>query len=260
MTLLNLADLPPELAPHVPLHARLTYPTQGKTSEVAFAEGEGRVVVIKRCAHPAYLPWLRHEQAALRALRPLELRVPRFIAYAETEANGAAVGWLVMSRVAGSPLFTAAIEAAPAKREVLFRRLGEALRLLHATSVPRELLREPWLARQLERARANLAWCDGTADGLVELERSRPAPVAECLMHGDLSLDNVLIDERGALSFIDWGDGGAGDPRHDIALALQTEPELTLSDAALAAFAAGYGEAIPDAATRNWFVRLYDYF
>jgi aminoglycoside phosphotransferase (APT) family kinase protein len=257
----NLAELPPALVEHVPARARLSYPTQGKTSDVAFAEHDGRVVVVKRCAHPVYLEWLRREQAALRALERSGLSVPRFIAYAEADANGVVVGWLVMSRLVGSPLLAAVRAAAESQRRTLFRSLGELVRRLHATAVPRELTRrEPWVSRQLAQARANLPWCDGTAVGLTELERSRPTPVAETLMHGDLALDNVLVDAHGSLSLIDWADGGPGDPRHDVALALQTKPELELSTGAIDAFAAGYGAAVPDAATRDWFVRLYDYF
>jgi aminoglycoside phosphotransferase (APT) family kinase protein len=166
-----------------------------------------------------------------------------------------------MSRLSGAPLLGALIEASPPQRTALFRRLGELVQRLHATLVPLALEREgSWLSRQLERARANLAWCDGTAAGLAELERSRPAAVRETLIHGDLALDNVLVDERGDLALIDWADGGLGDPRHDLALALQTKPELTLSADALDAFFAGYGSAPLDEATRDWFVRLYDYF
>ena len=55
------------------------------------------------------------------------------------------------------------------------RRCGSCVRSLHATRVPLELTHEgSWLSRQLERARVNLPWCDGTAIGLAELERSRP--------------------------------------------------------------------------------------
>jgi aminoglycoside phosphotransferase (APT) family kinase protein len=183
------------------------------------------------------------------------------VAYAEAEANGETVGWLLMSRLAGRPFLGAAVEARPTVQVGMFRQLGELVRRLHGTRVP-SALRRPgsWLSRQIEHARGNLAWCDGTAAGLATLERSRPAPVPEVLIHGDLALDNVLVDERGALSLIDWADGGLGDPRHDIALALQTKPELDLSAAALDAFFAGYGTAALDEATRDWFVRLYDYF
>jgi len=263
---IDLAELPPELGEHVQPRARLTFPTQGRTSDVAFAHADmdvrdGRVVVIKRCAHRVYLDWLRREQAALRALADSGLPIPRFVAYAEVETGGQPVGWLLMSRLAGTPFLGAAIEASPAEREQMFRRLGRLVRSLHATRVPLALTHEvSWISRQVERARANLPWCDGTAMGLAELERSRPVLVQETLIHGDLALDNVLVDEHGALSLIDWADGGPGDPRHDLALALQTKPELELSAEALDAFFAGYGTVALDEQTRDWFVRLYDFF
>ena len=256
-----LTELPPELVQHLPRAARLTFPRQGKTSDVAFAEGDGRVVVVKRCAHRVYLDWLRREQVALRVLASSGLPLPRFIAYAETETAGQPVGWLLMSRLAGAQFLGAAMVASPSLQQSMYRRLGELVRRLHDTPVPADLEREAsWVSRQIEQARSNLPWCDGTAAGLVELERTRPPRVLETLIHGDRSLDNVLIDEQGALHLIDWADGGPGDPRHDVALALQARPELELSAEALEAFAAGYGGAPADEATRDWFVRLYDYF
>ena len=72
----------------------------------------------------------------------------------------------------------------------------------------------------------------------------------ETLIHGDLALDNVLVDAHGALSLIDWADGGSGDPRHDVALALQTKPEFELSTDALDAFCTGYGAAVRSIRTR----------
>ena len=274
---IDLSELPPALTEHVARRAVLTFPPQGKTSDVAFAEhadmdvrgratqgavaDEGRVLVVKRCAHRVYLDWLRREQVVLRALVGSGLPVPRFIAYAEVETDGGSVGWLLMSHLAGSQFFGAAIDAAPTVRESMFRRLGELMQRLHGTPVPAGLRCEgSWLSRQIEQARTNLPWCDGTAAGLAELERSRPPHAHETLIHGDLSLDNVLVDDRGALRLIDWAGGGPGDPRHDVALALQTKPELELPVDALEAFFAGYGSAVLDEATRDWFVRLYDYF
>ncbi|HVJ30336.1 MAG TPA: phosphotransferase [Gammaproteobacteria bacterium] len=260
MAQVDLAELPASLAEHLSPRARLTFPPQGKTSDVAFADDDGRLVVVKRCAHRIYLDWLRREQAALRALAGTGLPVPHFIAYAEGESGGQPVGWLLMSHLSGSPFLSAAIEA-PSWRPAMFRRLGELLRRLHTTVVPHALRRErAWLSRQIESARGNLPWCDGTAAGLAELERLRPAPVRETLIHGDLALDNVLIDERGEVYLIDWADGGLGDPRHDVALALHTKPELELSAETFDAFFAGYGTAPLDESTRDWFVGLYDYF
>src|SRR5262245_9911601 len=262
MARIDLAELPAELAEHVPPGARLNYPRQGATSDVAFAAGvDGRVVVVKRCAHRIYLDWLRREQFALRVLAESGLPIPRFISYAEAETGGQPVGWLLMSRLDATPFLAAAMRSPPALHVQMFRRLGELVRRLHATPVPRELRGTgSWLSGRIEQARKNLPWCDGTAAGLAELERSRPAEVRETLIHGDLALDNVLVDQHGALHLIDWADGGLGDPRHDVALALSTKPELDLKADALEAFFAGCGTPALDEATRDWFVRLYDFY
>lgn len=261
MAQFDLTRLPAALAEHVSPRARLTFPRQGMTSDVAFAEHEGRSVVVKRCANPLYLDWLRREQRVLRALAPSGLPVPRCIAYAEAEASGATVGWLVMSRLAGGTVFRAVLEASPAERVTLFGQLGALCRRLHTAPVPADLRQDGrWLERQLVAARANLSWCDGTAAGLAELACSLPDPVPEALIHGDLALDNVLVASDGTMSIIDWAGGAAGDPRYDVALALQTKPELELSSAALDAFFAAYASPPLDDATRAWFVRLYDFF
>jgi aminoglycoside phosphotransferase (APT) family kinase protein len=228
---------------------------------VAFAVSADAAVVVKRCANPVYLDWLRREHRTLRALAGTELPIPRFVAYAEAEVSGVTVGWLLMSRLVGRPLLGVVAEASEDGRRLLFQGLGGVLRRLHATLVPTCLPgRGDWMARQLAEARANLSWCDGTAAGLAELERSRPSAVQDRLIHGDLALDNVLVDPRGEMSLIDWADGGLGDPRHDIALALQTKPEFELTAAVLESFYAGYGSAPLDDETLDWFVRLYDFF
>jgi prepilin-type processing-associated H-X9-DG protein len=257
----TLADMPRSLTAHVSREARLAFPRQGMTSDVAFAAHDGRNVVVKRCAHRVYLGWLRREHLVLRALETSALPIPRVLGYAETAADAAAVGWLVTTRLPGRSLLEALGAKSRTQQTVLLLRLGELLHRLHATPVPAALL-EPgdWISRQLVEARANLAWCDGSAAGLARLERSRPTPLPERLIHGDLALDNVLVDGDGALSLIDWAGGASGDPRHDVALALHKTPEYELTRDSVAAFYAGYGSGPVDAATLRWFERLYDYF
>ena len=94
MAQFDLAELPPALAEHVSPQARLTFPPQGKTSDVAFAEDDGGLVVVKRCAHRIYLGWLRREHVALRELAESGLPIPRCIAYAEAETRATPVGWV----------------------------------------------------------------------------------------------------------------------------------------------------------------------
>jgi aminoglycoside phosphotransferase (APT) family kinase protein len=139
--------------------------------------------------------------------------------------------------------------------------VGELLKRLHATPVPGVFAAESaWVDRKLAKARENLAWCDGTAELLADLHRRRLQRVPEVLIHGDLALDNVLITADGAMSLIDWSDGDEGDRRCDLALALQTEPEIQLSDMDLTAFFEGYGMAPIDRSTRRWFEDLYEFF
>ncbi len=118
----------------------------------------------------------------------------------------------------------------------------------------------PWLTRTLAQAQQNLAWCDGSAELLAELARAPPAPVPEALVHGDLALDNVLVDTTGELGLVDWSQGDSGDPRTDVALALQTLPETELTQDEQRAFYEGYGGAPLDEYTRRWFEQLYDFF
>jgi aminoglycoside phosphotransferase (APT) family kinase protein len=260
VSLFTRDDIPPALRSYVPPGAGLTYPPQGMTSEVALAGGD-TPVAIKRCRDPIYLEWLSRERRVLGALAGSRLPIPRLLDYAELDTEDRHEVWLVMSRLDGRSLWNEMLQADTTQRADLLRRVGGLLKRLHATPVPGALAAEsPWVDRTLAKARENLAWCDGTAELLADLDRRRPQPVPEVLIHGDLALDNVLIASDGAMSLIDWSTGDEGDPRFDLALALQTEPEIQLSDRELTAFFEGYGMAPLDRITRRWFEDLYEFF
>jgi len=230
------------------------------TSEVAFVDGDADVV-IKRCREPIYLGWLSREQRVLRVLADSRLPIPRLLDYAEVDGGSGREAWLVMTRLHGEPLWSEFIQANAERRADLLRRVGQLLHRLHATPVPSALAADSsWIDRKLAQARENLSWCDGTAELLADLHRRRPPPVRELLVHGDLALDNILIDDDGAMSVIDWSEGDQGDPRYDVALALGTEPEVELGTIELAAFFDGYGSVSLDRATRRWFEELYEFF
>jgi aminoglycoside phosphotransferase (APT) family kinase protein len=231
------------------------------TSEVAFVDGETECV-IKRCRDPIYLEWLSREHRVLRALADSHLPVPRVLDYAQADTNEEGrEAWLVMSRLEGRSLWNDIIRANSQRRAQLLWRLGELLNRLHATPVPDSLRSESsWLDRMLAEAEQNLVWCDGTVELLADLRHRRPEPVPEVLIHGDLALDNVLVATGDAMSLIDWPGGAQGDPRYDLALALDTAPELELSESELAAFFEGYCGAPVERATRQWFEDLYEFF
>jgi aminoglycoside phosphotransferase (APT) family kinase protein len=230
------------------------------TSEVAFVESEGPCV-IKRCRDPIYLEWLIREHFVLRALHDSRLPVPRVIDYTESDIGDSREAWLVMTRLDGRPLWHDLLRADATERSDLLRRVGALLKRLHETPVPRVLAADaPWIDRMLAKAGANLAWCDGTPELLADLHRRRPPPVPDVLIHGDLALDNLLIAADGSTSLIDWPSGDSGDPRCDVSLAVQTEPEIQLSETELDAFFESYGTAPLDRITRRWFEDLYEFF
>jgi aminoglycoside phosphotransferase (APT) family kinase protein len=231
------------------------------TSDVAFVDGD-MPCVIKRCRDPRYVEWLSREHRVLAALADSSLSAPRVLGYTEINTNQEGRdAWLVMSRLEGRPLWHEMLHANPARRARLLQHVGELLQALHATPVPISLRSaSPWIDRMLAQAQDNLAWCDGTAELLADLRRRRPEPVPEVLIHGDLALDNVLVADADCMSLIDWPDGGQGDPRYDVALALDTEPEIELGEMERAAFFDGYGAAAMDRSTRTWFEQLYEFF
>jgi aminoglycoside phosphotransferase (APT) family kinase protein len=235
---------------------------QGMTSEVAFVDEGNRRAVLKRCCDARYVGWLRREHRVLEALSACPLRVPRVLGYHEVHEDDQVVdAWLLMTRLAGASLWDLLLRSEPSVRAARLHSLGVFLRTLHATPPPEALRASAsWVERKLDQARANLEWCDGSSDLLAQLGSSRPAPVDEVLIHGDLALDNVLVADDGRMSLIDWSGGDVGDPRYDISLALATEPELTLGKEEIGAFFDGYRGIRPDAATTRWFVDLYEFF
>ena len=257
----TLDEIPRSLAPLLPADGVLETGPQGMTSDVAFVTGARASVVVKRCTRAIYLDWLRNEDLCLRAIAGLGLPVPAALGYTEVSTAAGAVAWLVMTRLPGRPVWGVLLESSSGARAPLLRKLGEAMRSIHAAPIPEAFAERPdWTARMLAQAERNLGWCDGTPELLAELRRTTPAPVPKRLVHGDFALDNVLIDDAGNLSVIDWACGDAGDPRIDVALALQTKPETELSDDELRAFYAGYDGPAVDAGTRRWFEELYDFF
>src|SRR5947207_2413881 len=184
--------------------AMLSPAPQGMTSEVAFVNDRGRQCVLKRCRHPIYIEWLRRERRVLDALSECSLHVPRLIGYHEVrDSDDVAEAWLLMTRLPGESLWQVLLRSGPVERRARFRKLGQLLRTLHSTPAPMVFRNQPpWIDRTLEQAQKNLEWCDGSAALLAEQKRTQPSPQAEVLIHGDLALDNVLIDQDGNLSLI----------------------------------------------------------
>lgn len=257
---LQPGDLPPALGIEDPATARIAYPAQGQTSDVAFIDGRDGPLAIKRCDRPIYLDWLRQEYEVLSWLQSTTLKVPAPLGYAERVSTEGLEGWLVMSRLEGQSMRQRLTSARPSERRELLRVFATALRELHSAAIPQPLCqRESWIERMLLTARSHLDWCDGDDLLLKALEQSAPNRVSESLIHGDMALDNVLIDDAGNIGFVDWAWGDCGDPRYDLALAEQGLQRLGLAADEISVFFATYGQR-PDRKTLNWFECLCEFF
>jgi aminoglycoside phosphotransferase (APT) family kinase protein len=241
--------------------ATLSAAPHGMTSHVTFVDDDERPLVLKQCRDTRYVDWLRREHGVLIALAGTCLPIPRVVAYHERQESGALECFLLTTRLPGASLWDVLLQCPPGERARHLQSLGRLLRELHATPVPAAFRQEaPWIDRRLRAARQNLGWCDGSDVLLGQLAAHRPPAHEETLIHGDLALDNVLLEGDSRLHLLDWSEGDRGDPRNDVALALATEPELHLQDRELTAFFDGYGRPPLDPVTAHWFVDLYEFF
>jgi aminoglycoside phosphotransferase (APT) family kinase protein len=216
---------------------------QGLASFVTFAETGMGPVVIKR-ADGYRLQALRRERQVLELLRGSGLPVPEVFLFAEVEKAGAPQGWLVMRRLPGEPLEQALLATGPSSTSAdLLNKLGKIVARLHTLPIPPALAgeRARWLDDMLDLAETNLPlglW-QGSFTDLDGLRKQRPAPVGPKFIHGDLFLDNVITDGNEITGIVDWAFGAAGDPRYDLAVAMDE-----LSNPDQQAFLHGYG--LPD--------------
>jgi aminoglycoside phosphotransferase (APT) family kinase protein len=114
----------------------------------------------------------------------------------------------------------------------------------------------------LDEAADNLARfpVDGNPALLDWLRQHRPPPVLQTLIHGDFTLDNVLVQDGQVTGIIDWSKGALGDPRYDLALATRPDDGVFQSPGDLRAFSTGYGGEPLSVEIQEYFVGLYEFF
>lgn len=247
----NADDMPAPVRAILPPAFSLVEPPQGELSSVAFVRSaDQHDIVIKHSANPVYSSWLEREAEVLRTLESTNLPVPQVIAH---HIDGDAQ-WLLMTRIPGHSGWGALAKATATERRTLLRALGDMLARIHATPIPGALSgadATPWL----ERHRLDAQEVSLEDDLLASF--GPPSPEVRTFIHGDFTLDNVLVSEGRVRGVIDWGGCGAGDPRFDIALALATSPELVLEAADHEAFFAGYVKDSMPAPLRTMVRELY---
>jgi aminoglycoside phosphotransferase (APT) family kinase protein len=72
----------------------------------------------------------------------------------------------------------------------------------------------------------------------------KPQPVTQTLIHGDFTIDNVLVHDGEISGVIDWSEGAFGDSRCDAALAIRPKPNVFQDYLDVDIFFEGYGEKI----------------
>ena len=246
---------------------RLSKGAQGMTSTLVIAETAGGRFAIKHSSGVLYSGWLAREYRALTALAESGLAVPHPRAFTRDDNGIVPQCWLAMDYLPGIPIAVAlAAEHSSARRANLLYAFGSALNAIHRTIPPVALPRynAGWLEYMLEEAGENLEHfnVDGSPQLLARLRQTRPEAVTESLIHGDYTIDNVLVDGDVVTGVIDWAGGAVGDPRYDIALAIRQQAEAFGAEHTgdLDAFFEGYGARALSQKEFDYFNGLYEFF
>jgi aminoglycoside phosphotransferase (APT) family kinase protein len=193
----------------------------GASRETWSFSANGRALILRRDppGRPGMPGSMRLEADAMRACRRAELAVPEVL----VDDDGAVLGTagLVMSHVHGETLARKILrdDEYENARAHLVDDIGVFLAGLHAidpVEVPgaaeADTVTQSWKAyEQLEDSsptfEKSYAW----------LVANRPEPSATTIVHGDLRLGNIIVDDDGLAAAIDWELVHLGDPLEDLA-------------------------------------------
>jgi aminoglycoside phosphotransferase (APT) family kinase protein len=196
----------------------------------------------------------------LASLLPLPIPVPTYVGLPSDEFHWPFYGAPFLP---GRELAEASLD--DGERVSLGRALGEFLRALHSTHLSAELpvdpvrradmaLRAPkTLDRLDELERLGLWRTPREALDVVEAAAELGPPEPTALVHGDLHLRHLLVDDAGrAAAVIDWIDLSFNDPGVDLVLYWCVLPAQ-----GRAAFAAAYGAIAGDQLLRGRILSLF---
>jgi aminoglycoside phosphotransferase (APT) family kinase protein len=171
---------------------------------------------------------VRREAAAHAALDKAAFPVPRVL-LAEPEPAPLGAPFLIMQRLPGETMWSAAQARGLAVLLAIPRRLAEIHARLHRVSG--EALRESAQTFGVDLAtmgvearvedvgrRIDRAGLGGLSEGARWLVRNRPAPAqAEVICHGDFHPHNLMVESGKLSGVIDWADVTLAEPTYDIA-------------------------------------------
>ncbi|KQY94630.1 hypothetical protein ASD24_03520 [Paenibacillus sp. Root52] len=220
---MNIQDIPKEIIQQVGEVKNITFPNkQGHTSIVAILHTPDKKYIVKKTESLLYNESLSEEYEALQHLRLLGLPIPK--AYSIHRQNQKK--WLLMDHIEGITLREfLSKEPDPKDKERAIGNFARCLKQIHESSCPTAYMKSDttWLDHMLSKANYNLQnfVVDGTDALLKRIQEIRPAPITNTLIHGDFTIDNVLVHDGNIVGVIDWSGAAYGDPRYDVALAIR---------------------------------------
>ena len=222
--------------------------------------------VLRRAASPALMAGraLSHaaEAAVIRTAAAGGVLAPEIVAELEP-GDGLGSGYLM--RALPGTADPAAILAGPAP-ERLLAEIGAQLAAVHRIDAPD--LPELEAAAGVAELRAQFMEYGGDrpilALALHWLAHNTPAPTPPRLVHGDLRLGNLLVEDGTLTGVLDWELAHRGDPHEDLAFGCMTvwrfaradRPAFGLGsiDALVAAYRGAGGAAFEPARFRFWLI------
>ncbi|MCM3237370.1 aminoglycoside phosphotransferase family protein [Heyndrickxia oleronia] len=253
---ININEIPNEIMEDLNEIYSIRFPRQGYTSDIGLIESSRGLYALKRTKGKLFCSWLKREIIVLKCLtRETNLPVPKVKKF--VQQKNPKESWALIEYIEGETLRTALTnEKNMGKHQEIIYNFGSILSQIHLTSCPNELkFQQTWLEEMLLQAEYNLQneKVDGTKLLLEKIKYNKPTVYRQTLIHGDFTIDNVLVSNGVITGVIDWSGGGYGDPRYDVSLAIRPKPHAFENEVDRLIFFEGYGEKIIDD-------HLYDYF
>lgn len=186
------------------------------TAEV---DGQARSLILRIDNSPGVGGVSLHvEAAAMRAAEAAGVPVAHVHAVGDGPSPGGA--WMAMDLIAGETIARRILrdEEYAGARAALPRQIGGAVARIHAASTDCDsftLVTDP-IQTLVDSASDRYPFPPALALGLRWLRENPPEPAAPTLVHGDLRLGNLIVDQTGLAAVLDWELTRYGDPLEDL--------------------------------------------